>query len=232
MTELPLVLIAGAIGSSHCIGMCGPLALAVGSRSPRLANNLLRQLIYTLGRVFTYATLGAIVGFGGWRLAESMPAVVNAPAVLAMLAGNLLVYQGLLAAGLLRRRGGSAGVTCLASTFLANFLTAPGMLNAFLAGLFTGLLPCGLLYAFLTLAASSRSMGHAALLMVVFGLGTAPVMVAAGCGASLIGLAARRRLYQVAAWCVVLTGVVSIARGAGYLWVPGWFESSGCPLCW
>jgi sulfite exporter TauE/SafE len=232
MIELPLVLVAGAIGSSHCIGMCGPLALAVGSRTPGLISNLARQSVYTAGRVFTYAVLGAAVGFGGWRLTESLPPVVHAPALLAIVAGALLVYQGLLATGWVPRRVGSSTMPCLASTFLATFLTAPGLLNAFLAGLFTGLLPCGLLYAFLTLAASSRSLTYAAVLMIAFGLGTAPVMIATGCGASVISLASRRRVYRFAAWCVVLTGIVSIVRGAGYVCVPGWFEPAGCPLCW
>ena len=65
--------------------------------------------------------------------------------------------------------------------------------------------------------------------MVVFGLGTVPAMMAAGLGGSLLGVAARRHLHAVAAWCLVATGLVSIARGAGYVSFGG--EPAGCPLC-
>jgi sulfite exporter TauE/SafE len=232
MIELPLVFLGGLLGSAHCIGMCGPFALTIGSGAMNLRVNLTRQFVYTLGRIFTYSTLGALAGFGGWRMAQSMPAIVNLPAVLAVVAGGLLLYQGLLAAGVLRKsiKSGIRG-PCLGGTMLATFLIAPGLSNVFLAGVFTGFLPCGLVYAFLALAGSSGSLPVAAVTMAVFGAGTAPIMLLTGCGGSLLSLARRRWLYQLAAWCVVLTGAVSLARGFGFLHIPGWFDAPGCPLC-
>lgn len=231
MIELPLVLVAGLLGSSHCIGMCGPFALTIGSASPSLARNLGRQLLYSTGRIFTYSVLGAAVGFGGWRLARAAPAIVNLPAVLAIVAGLLLVWQGLNAAGVLRfGKIQAKGQPCLGGTFFASLLTGRGWLDVFLAGLFTGLLPCGLVYSMLTLAGSTGSIWLGAATMIAFGLGTVPVMVATGCGGSLIGVAARRKLLTVAAWCVVLAGAVSIGRGVWFLDLP-WFSGGGCPMC-
>lgn len=231
MIELPLVLAAGLLGSSHCIGMCGPFALTIGGASPTLAVNVKRQLLYSLGRIFTYSVLGAAVGFGGWRLAQAFPAIVNFPAVLAIVAGLLLVWQGLLAAGIWRRgRIGGKSSPCLAGTFFATLLTGRHWVDVFLAGLFTGLLPCGLLYAMLALAGSTGSILLAMATMIVFGLGTVPVMVATGCGGSLLGVAARRHLYTAAAWCVVATGVISVGRGVFFLQMP-WFDGGGCPMC-
>jgi sulfite exporter TauE/SafE len=231
MIELPLVLVAGLLGSSHCIGMCGPFALTIGHSAPSLRHNLLRQSLYTLGRVFTYAVLGAAVGFGGWRIANAFPALVNVPAVLAIAAGLLLIWQGLLSAGVVKLRRIKFGSgPCLAGSFFANLLTGRHWVDVFLAGLFTGLLPCGLLYAMLALAASSTNMLLATATMVVFGLGTMPVMVATGLSGSLLGIAARRKLYTVAAWCVVLTGVISVGRGIFFLELP-WFSGGGCPMC-
>jgi sulfite exporter TauE/SafE len=66
--------------------------------------------------------------------------------------------------------------------------------------------------------------------MAVFGLGTAPLLILAGLGGRLLGMATRRWLYAAAAWCLVLTGAVSIGRGAMYLSLPG-RPSAGCPLC-
>ena len=119
----------------------------------------------------------------------------------------------------------------MTSSLFATFLKAPGLHNIFLAGLLTGMLPCGLLYGFVALAASSEGIFAGATMMVAFGLGTAPVMILTGCGGSLLNLAARKYIYQIAAWCVVLTGLISIARGAGFVAAPGIFEAAGCPLC-
>ena len=228
MFELPLILLSGVLGSSHCIGMCGGFVLTIGSATPHLAANLRRQLVYTLGRLFTYSSLGAAAAFGGWRLAQAFPAVVNLPAALAIVAGLVLVYQGLRAVGWIgRKRVSAANGPCLAGTMFASILTSPGLLNAFLAGVLTGFLPCGLLYAMLALAAATNNMAAGALLMAVFGIGTAPVMLITGCGGSLLGLVGRQRLYTLAAWCVVVTGVLSIARGCGFVTIPG-LLSGGC----
>jgi len=232
MTALPLVFVAGVLGSSHCIGMCGPFALTIGSGAADWKVNVGRQLLYTLGRVFTYAVFGAVAGAAGLYLQQQVPALVNVAALLAIVAGLFLLYQGLLAARVIRRRTPNAsGVPCLAGDFFANFLKSPGLHNVFLAGLFTGMLPCGLVYGFLALAASSGDLATGAGLMIAFGLGTAPVMILTGCGSSLLSLAARKHIYRVAAWCVILTGLISIARGAGFVEVPGWFTAAGCPMC-
>jgi sulfite exporter TauE/SafE len=66
--------------------------------------------------------------------------------------------------------------------------------------------------------------------MIVFGLGTAPAMIAVGMSGRIIGLAARRSLLAVAAWCLILTGVVSIARGVSFL-SAGSNPADGCPAC-
>jgi hypothetical protein len=232
MIELPLILIAGVLGSSHCVGMCGPFALAIGAGSRSISSNLARQLAYSAGRVFTYATFGAVAGFAGLRLVQWMPSFINVPAVLAMLAGALLLYQGLCAAGVLRKRPVSgAGGPCLSGTFVATFLSSAGWPNAFLAGLFSGMLPCALVYGFVTLAASSGNLFSGMAVMAAFGVGTVPVMVGTGCGGLLLRVAARRRLFQAAAWCVVVTGLVSMARGFGFLHLTGWLDAAGCPLC-
>jgi sulfite exporter TauE/SafE len=229
--EWPLVFMAGLLGSSHCIGMCGGFALALGSSAVTFRANLGRQLVYTAGRVFTYTVLGMAAAFGGWRLASAMPQLVNLPAALAIVAGCFLIYQGLKSAGWLGRPVRGAANGCLAGSIFSTFLTAPGWTGPFLAGLLTGLLPCGLLYGMLALAASSRNLWIGGAAMALFGLGTAPVMVLTGSGGSLLSLAARRHVLRVAAWCVVLTGLISIARGCGFLTLGGAAETGNCPFC-
>lgn len=236
MIELPLVFMAGILGTAHCLGMCGPLALAIGGVAPSWNRALARQTAYTSGRLFSYAVLGASAGFCGARLTNAMPVLVQIPALLALVAGTLLVYQGLQATGLLKRRAvvGSTA-PCLASGFfggfLGSFLRRPNSGGAFLAGVFTGFLPCGLLYGMLALAMSTHSVVWGTATMFAFGLGTAPVMILAGVTARLFSVPLRRRIYTAAAWCLVLTGVVSIARGMSIVHAGGQTPSAACPLC-
>jgi sulfite exporter TauE/SafE len=229
MIELPLIFVAGVLGSSHCLGMCGPFALALGSASPGWTANLRRQTLYSLGRLFTYATLGSLAGFAGQRLQQQVTFLTNVSALLAIVAGAFLVYQGLLAGGLLGRRVTAGQVPCLSSGLLIIWLRSPHWQDAFYAGLFTGLIPCGLVYGFLALAASTGHIAPAALVMLAFGLGTVPLMVMAGYSGSVLNVTLRRHMWRVAAGCVTVTGLITIARGLGSLAL-----SAGhvhCPFC-
>ena len=104
MIEWPLILGSGMLGAAHCLGMCGPFALAVGAAAPSWRANLWRQAWYSAGRVFTYAVLGSAAACGGRWLAGQFAVWANIPAILALVAGCFLVIQGLLAAGVLPKR--------------------------------------------------------------------------------------------------------------------------------
>lgn len=228
--EWPMLVVSGMVGAAHCLGMCGPFALAIGAAAADWRSNLRRQFAYSLGRMFTYAVLGATAGFVAARLAGSLPAWTNLPAALAIAAGLLLLWQGLLATGVVRSRGVAAGTTCPGGAAFRGLLTARGLVDVFVAGLFTGLLPCGLLYGMLAYAASRRDVVAGMVTMAAFGAGTVPAMVAAGLGGSALSVAGRRQMHAVAAWCLVATGVISIVRGVSYLTLPG-TEPAGCPFC-
>jgi sulfite exporter TauE/SafE len=251
MIELPLIFVAGVLGTAHCLGMCGPFALMIGGGSRSWFGALTRQAAYTSGRLFTYAVLGAVAGYCGARLDVLVPSFVNIPAALAIVAGVLLAYQGLHAAGWLPQSAGTrlgsllftwgshrnrlpttptpAG-GCLAGPIFGQFLRQPDAAGVFLAGLITGLLPCGLLYGMLALATSTHSLPLGALTMVVFGLGTAPALILAGLSGRVVGMATRRRLFAAAAWCLILTGFISVVRGVSFLSVGGQ-SAAGCPMC-
>jgi len=172
-----------------------------------------------------------VAGFCGARLVRIVPTLVNIPAALAIVAGTLLVVQGLKATGFFRRKGiGPATSPCLAAGLLGQFLRQPGASGAFLAGLLTGLMPCGLLYGILALAMSTHSIVLGATTLVVFGMGTAPAMMLAGVSGRLMGLATRRWLYAAAAWCLILTGLVSVVRGVSFIAV-GDEPVARCTLC-
>ena len=235
MIEYPLILLGGLLGSSHCVGMCGAFAMLVGMNKPTVRENVKAQLAFSAGRLFTYCTLGAVSGYVGLRLVKSAPQLLNIPAALCLLAGGLLVMEGLFATGLLKRRGVATAprAGCLMSPLFATLLRMPGLRNAFSAGLVTGMLPCGLLYAFLSLAASTGDLLRGMAVMAAFGLGTVPLMVITGAGSMLLRLSTRERLMRAAAWCIILTGGLTVWRGAAFLYAANAPPSDKpvCPFC-
>jgi len=128
------------------------------------------------------------------------------------------------------RRHSSAGF-CPSQGLFKSFLTAPGWQNSFLAGLLTGFLPCGLVYAYLVLAAGSGHIVSGAAIMALFGAGTVPLMVLTGVGSSCLTVTARRCLFRAAAVCVIATGLVTINRGVGYARSRNAGDQPNCPLC-
>ncbi len=231
MNELILVFLGGVLGSGHCLGMCGGFAVAIGSSATSRGTMLASQLIYTLGRIFTYSVLGAVVGYAGIRLTAANGYLAHTQAALALVAGVLLIGQGLITIGWLRwpRRSGKS-VGCMASSWFASFFRQRGAWATFGAGLMTGFLPCGLVYSFLALAAASGSLAQSLLYMAAFGAGTAPLMILTGCGSHMIGLRARQTMFRLAACCVILTGGLSVARGV-QLWSTPPNAAAVCPLC-
>jgi len=229
--ELLMVFAGGLLGSSHCVGMCGAFALALGSTGQRLLPNLARQVLYGMGRTFTYTVAGVAAGYAGARATQEQR-LITVQAILSITAGVLLIVQGLAAAGLravagirMTHRG------CAGADLFAALLRETRFRDVFLGGLVNGLLPCGLVYAYLALAASSGGLWRGGITMAVFGLGTLPILAIVGIGGLAMSLTGRSRMLRVAAWCVVLAGVLSLARGVNALPLSGQSGGTSCPAC-
>lgn len=227
MIEALLIIAGGLLGSGHCIGMCGGFALTLGSQAQSPWRNLLRQSVYALGRISVYVLAGAFVGFGSWQLGCSGLDIVTVQACLSIIAGLFLIAEGLFSTGLVPRpfasRQGCPGVNVFAT-----LLRAPNLSSVFVGGLVNGLLPCGLVYAYLALAASSGNLFAGAAVMGLFGLGTLPALILTGLTGSLLSHVWRQRIFRIAAYCMILTGALSLWRGAA-VWAPE--GSTPCPYC-
>ncbi|MFO0865631.1 MAG: sulfite exporter TauE/SafE family protein [Gemmataceae bacterium] len=228
MIEWLAIFIGGLLGSAHCVGMCGAFTLTLGSTARSWHANAVRQVVYSAGRIAVYAFAGAVAGYAGWKLGRDFAYLVHAQAVLAMIAGVLLIVEGLFSAGILRRPGSHAG-GCAGVSAFASMLRAPKLYSVFAAGMLNGLLPCGLVYAYLAFAAAAGSVHQCGLVMLVFGVGTIPALLLTGMSGSLLGITFRRRLFRFAAWCMIATGVISIHRGVVFLQTEK--ETPVCPYC-
>ena len=189
MTPYLLVFLAGAAGSMHCIGMCGGFACAIGGDARGPAASVLRHALYNVGRLGSYAFIGALVGSAGFALggpAADVGAASAAQRALAVVSGLLMVYIGLQFLGVFKAARAHAqwpGIEALAQA-LRKLVRAPGRLAPLAMGVLNGLLPCPLVYAFAAQAAASGGPLQGLSIMAAFGLGTFPAMLAMG-GAGL-----------------------------------------------
>jgi hypothetical protein len=171
----------GLVGSLHCLGMCGPLALALPAARRHGADFVAGRVLYNGGRILTYGALGILFGLIGQTLV-----LAGLQQALSLLAGAFIL--GYL---LLRRRpvfavtgtGLVARAVGRLKTSLGGLLKRHSKRALFGIGLLNGLLPCGLVYVALAAAAATGSALGGMEYMVWFGIGTAPMML----GVSLFG---------------------------------------------
>jgi uncharacterized protein len=212
MTALLSGLVLGLAGSGHCAGMCGPLVLTVGRglAAPSRRAQLQHALLYHSGRLLTYAALAVPVGLAGQALAVrglGRPLAILAAALL------LLAAFGSIRATVASRLGGvwAAGIA-RASGRAARWGRAHPVSGAVLTGAANGLLPCGLVYAAVAAGAAAGSAGDAVALMVGFGLGTTPVLVAMSVSALSVPPALRLRLRRLTPVALALVAALLLLR--------------------
>lgn len=218
---LPL-LVLGVLGSVHCVGMCGGFAVAVAAGEPGSWSRLLgSQGLYIVGKACTYAVLALLLATGFAWLGEEAAARSEFTLVqrgLSVFAGVALIATGL--ATLTRRRllvGGRlhravAAFTAPAARLLDGARALPPRSRAFGIGVLNGLLPCGLSWAAVLVAAQSAP--HvAALAAFTFGLATGPALIAVGLGTRVAGQRARRLAPLIVGVLLIVFGVLTVLRG-------------------
>lgn len=203
--------IIGFAGSLHCVGMCGPLALATPAGQPFSGRWLSGRSAYQAGRLLTYMVLGALIAIVGQGLA-----LAGWQKGLSLTAGLFLILLAVLPAKIERLASGNGRLARLISTLrkrLAAFIKAGGWKASFILGMLNGLLPCGLVYAGLAGALLTGTPLNGALWMLAFGLGTLPAMVAVITSGHLLTGRLRPYLRHVMPATSGLLGIVLIVRG-------------------
>lgn len=208
-------LVLGFLSSFHCIGMCGPIALAVGSSSGK--KYLFNKILYNLGRSLTYALLGLLIGSIGFSLSltgiqQGISVAMGVLVVVLSLsfknADRFLTFPVL-----------SKFVSWIKST-LGKLLKSGSKLAFFTTGIVNGLLPCGMVYMALVVALGMQSPIDGGIYMFFFGIGTIPLLLVLMVSGSFISITRRQVVQKAIPYLGVLIGVLMVFRGLG-LGIPG-----------
>jgi sulfite exporter TauE/SafE len=205
--------LVGLLGSVHCIGMCGPLVMALPISQKTNLQKTIALVLYHLGKISSYTILGVLFGLFGsqfpvFGLQQNLSIVIGITMMLYVLYVFVLKSKH-IQIGLLDRLY-NVIVKTLGKLFKqesrATFLWI-GMLN--------GLLPCGMIYLALTSAMATQNIVEGGLLMAFFGLGTAPALIMAVIGGQFMGFAFRRKVQKLLPVFLFSMGLLLILRGLG-----------------
>lgn len=211
MTILSTAFLLGLAGSLHCVGMCGPLMLALPLDAAGKRHVVGRMLVYHAGRILTYAALGLLFGMLGKGLA-----VAGFQKFLSVAAGILMLIMALTAGRferLVTVLPGFGAFTNRVKSGIGHLIRQNPNGSTFSLGLLNGLLPCGMVYAALAGAISSAGMVEGAGFMAFFGLGTLPLLLTVSVLNRSFGLALRQRVRLAQPILLMVAGWLLLQRG-------------------
>jgi len=201
----------GFLGSFHCIGMCGPLALSLPGSSRPGPYFIFKRLLYNFGRVLTYTLLGVIVG-----LFSSMISISGYQQWLSIGVGVLMILS-LAVTGLrnLLNRWKSFPATLVrkASKPVTSLFKKNQSWSLFVIGVLNGFLPCGFVYLALATALTLGTIYSSSIFMTAFGLGTIPAMLMVSLAGGLVSASLRTRLQRFSPYFIAFVGLLLILRG-------------------
>jgi sulfite exporter TauE/SafE len=200
----------GLISSLHCIGMCGPLALALPVQHLSRGRQVVAILLYNFGRTITYSLIGLLFGLlgrsiflAGWQQGFS----VVLGTIMILFAARYFI--GKITAKVVF----ASGLTFTFQRLLGRLFQPRATGGYILPGMINGLLPCGMVYIAIAGAVSTSALSHSILFMFCFGLGTSPAMLALSLFGFRINLSVRRQMKMAMPYLIAVIGVLLILRG-------------------
>ena len=198
----------GLLGSFHCAGMCGPVAMALPVNNTSAANILTGRLLYNGGRIFTYASLGILAGIAGHVMM-----MAGFQRTLSIASGIII----LLAAGVYSRKNFMSPVLAKYTGAIKNqfrkLFGQKSMTTLFMIGLVNGLLPCGFVYIALAASCAAGNVTGSVGYMALFGLGTVPMMLILSLAGNFFGLRFSRAVRKATPYIAVVVALFLIGRG-------------------
>ena len=205
--------IFGLISSFHCIGMCGPIAMMLPVDRTNQAKKVTQIITYHIGRLFAYATIGFVFGMlgKGFLLAgmqQKMSVFIGIAMILIILIPEKVVANYNFSKPIFK-------VISNIKTALGSQFKNKSYKSLFTIGLLNGLLPCGMVYVALFGAIAMQSPVLGILYMVLFGLGTVPMMSSIVYLNSFLTISIRNKIQKAIPYVAVFLGIVFILRGLG-----------------
>lgn len=205
--------IFGLISSFHCIGMCGPIAMMLPVDRNNQAKKVTQIITYHIGRLFAYSTIGFIFGMlgKGFLLAgmqQKMSIFIGIAMILIILIPEKVVANYNFSKPIFK-------VISKIKTTLGSQFKNKSYKSLFTIGLLNGFLPCGMVYVALFGAIAMQNPTLGILYMVLFGLGTVPMMSSIVYLNSFLTIPIRNKIQKAIPYVVVFLGIVFILRGLG-----------------
>ncbi|MDE3742611.1 sulfite exporter TauE/SafE family protein [Maribacter polysaccharolyticus] len=206
-------LVLGLMGSLHCVGMCGPIAFMLPVDRDNNIKKILQVTLYHFGRLLAYGMIGLVFGLLGKGLY-----VFGMQQKLSIIIGIIMIVVVLIPYRSFNTYNFSKPLFRIISRIksrLGKELKKKSPDTFLTIGFLNGFLPCGLVYMALFGAIAMGSTLKGGLYMVLFGLGTVPLMTTAIYMSGFLQRSAKRKIQQLIPVFVVIIGVLFILRGLG-----------------
>ncbi len=203
--------ILGISSSLHCVGMCGPLSLALPVQHLGRAGRIASILLYQIGRVITYAALGLVMGLAGrsfWLSGYQQSFSIVAGSVIILMAVFYFLQRKHIEIPLL-----SHWYRFVQTLIIRIMQSQKGLAGFLLLGMANGLLPCGMVYLAAAASLSFSKVMLSVSFMASFGAGTLPAMLLVAFGGRMMGWKGRSYARKIVPVFIVATGILLIMRG-------------------
>lgn len=200
----------GLLGSFHCIGMCGPIALSLPVYGKSQLEKIFLIVLYNLGRASTYACFGLLFGYIGTQFS-----VFGYQQIFSIIVGVLILFSVFFGRMFVARFSFFQSFLHKIKYTLAKLLQSEKQVYSYyFIGILNGLLPCGLVYIAIASAMVLGNVFASAAFMFMFGLGTFPLMMSIMVFGKFISVSTRKKIQKLIPVFVVFTGCILILRGA------------------
>ncbi|MCA0238879.1 MAG: sulfite exporter TauE/SafE family protein [Bacteroidetes bacterium] len=204
-------LLLGLAGSLHCVGMCGPLMLALPLPDSARRAVVVQILLYQSGRILSYSALGVLFGLLGKGIA-----IAGFQQILSLFSGVFIIAMAIMAwrfERLVTALPGFGAFTRAIQQQLGKMMRKHSTSGSIAVGMLNGLLPCGMVYAALAGAISTTNSVDGGIFMALFGIGTLPLLLTVNLAGRSMGFKWRAKMKMVQPILLTLAGILLLQRG-------------------